>query len=322
MSKHDLDDMLKGYHTAPPTPPPATAIAPPASQPSQGPWIIISVIVLLLIAALAYFSYALNKQQKQQLQVFQDHADGTSQALELIEQRLDGNAGQIATLESKVQVTMERVGVTQRELSRAKALAQRLQVEQEQHVATLKQDLQKKADVQKVSQLEQQSSKKFEGVDREITDVKAEVKSTKQDLAGTIAELSNLGVKVNEQGQMIATNANGVAELVRRGERDYVTFELDKNVRTRVAGITLQLRDTDPGNAPDADINIYANDTVMERKDIPQNFAVNFYVGADRIPYELVLNEIFNKPDRCKGYISVPKNKLPTGPPGLASPSK
>jgi hypothetical protein len=148
------------------------------------------------------------------------------------------------------------------------------------------------------------------------------VESTRKDLAGTIAELSNLGVKVNEHGQMIATNQTGIDELRRRGERDYVTFELTKNVRTRVAGIILELQDTDGGKAPDADIRIYANDTAVERTDIPQNVSVNLYVGAARIPYELVLNEVVNKPDTCKGYISVPKDKLPKGPRELLPPSR
>jgi len=285
-------------------------------------WIVISLIGLILIATLAYFVYGLNGQQKQQLLAFQAHSDKVDQALELVEKRLDGNAGQIATLESQLQVTMERIGVTERDLGRARALARRLEEEQKQHVTALKQDLQKKADAQKVTQLEEQSSQKFEGVDREISDVKAEVKTTREDLAGTIAELSNLGVKVNEQGQMIATNQTGLEELRRRGEREYVTFQLNKKVRKQVAGVTLELRDTDGGSAPDADIRIYANDTEVDRNDIPQNVAVNFYVGAARTPYELVLNEISNKPDTCKGYISVPKDKLPTGPPGLSPKSR
>jgi len=294
---------------------------PPTSSRRIPLWIVISLIGLILIAILAYSIYGLNRQQKQQILAFQSHSDEMNQAMELVEKRLDENAGQIANLESQVQVTMERIGVTERDLSRARALANRLEQEQKQHVTELKQDLQTKADVQEVTQLEQQSTQKFEGVDRDISDVKAEVKTTQQDLAGTIAELSNLGVKVNDQGQMIATNQTGLEELRRRGEREYVTFQLNKKDRKQVASVALELQDTDGGSAPDADIRIYANDTQVDRKDIPLNVAVNFYVGAAQIPYELVLNEITNKPDTCKGYISVPKNKLPTVPPELSPKS-
>lgn len=294
---------------------------PPTSSRRPPLWIIISLIGLILIAILAYSLYGLNRQQKQQILAFQSHSDEMNQAMELVEKRLDENAGQIANLESQVQVTMERIGVTERDLSRARALANRLEQEQKQHVTELKQDLQKKADVQEVTQLEQQSTQKFEGVDRDISDVKAEVKTTQQDLAGTIAELSNLGVKVNDQGQMIATNQTGLEELRRRGEREYVTFQLNKKDRKQVASVALELRDTDGGSAPDADIRIYANDTQVDRNDIPLNVAINFYVGAAQIPYELVLNEITNKPDTCKGYISVPKDQLPTVPPELSPKS-
>lgn len=286
----------------------------------SGPGTTVLVLVIVALVAsgvLGYFLSQLHQQQEAQLQAFQTQADKVNQALELIEQRLDGNADQIASLQSQVQVTMDRVGVTQRELGRARALAQQLKEEQEQNVAILKRDIQQKAE--QVALLEQQSTQKFEGVDREITDVKQDVKQTREDLLDTMSELSELGVKVNEQGQLIATNRTGLDELRRRGERDFVEFALSKNVRTRVAGITIELQDTD-GSPRDADLRIYANDTSMDRKDIPQNTPVNFYVGTERIPYELVLNEIGHKPDTCKGYISVPKGKLPKqGPPGLNS---
>jgi hypothetical protein len=279
-------------------------------------WIAISVVGLLLGAVLTYFVYDLNRQQSLQRQAFQAFAEEMSQTLQVIERRLDDDSDRIADLGSQIEVTMERVGVTQRELSRARALAQQLKEEQERNVVAITREIQQKANAEQVAQLEQQSSQKFDGVDREINEVRNDVKSTRDDLLETITELSDLGVKVNEQGQMIATNMEGVEELRRRGERDYVTFDLEKKVKMRVAGITLELRDTD-GNPLDADFRIYANDTEIEHKDVAQNVPVNLYVGAKRVPYELVLNEISNKPDRVKGYISVPKGALPDGPPQL-----
>ena len=199
----------------------------------------------------------------------------------------------------------------------ARALADRFKEEQDRNVEALTREIERKASLEEVVDLERESGQRFEDVDQEITTVKGDVQSTRQDLLDTMAELSSLGVEVNEQGQMVATNMTGVEELRRRGERDYATVELSKNVRTRVAGIVLELRDTDGGDAPDADIRIYADDTGVERKDIPQNTPVNFYVGTERIPYELVLNEITNKPDWVRGYISVPKGNLPEGAPQL-----
>ncbi|MDA2925713.1 hypothetical protein MYX78_00525 [Acidobacteria bacterium AH-259-G07] len=316
MGKADLTDMLLGSKSNSELGQ-AQSVAPRNSEKKPLLWIAVSVVALLLGATLIYFINDLSRQQALQLQAFQTHTEQMSQALQLIERRLDGDADQIADLASQIQVTMGRVGVTQRELARARVLAQQLKKEQQQNVATLSKEIQQKANAEKVAQLEQQSTRKFEGVDREISGVKEDVKSTRQELLDTVAELSDLGVKVNGQGQMIATNLAGVEELRRRGERDYVTFDLKKKVKTRVAGITLELRDTD-GDPRDADIHIYANDTRMERQDVPQNVPVNLYVGTERIPYELVFNEIFHKPDMVTGYISIPKGKLSEGSPQLS----
>jgi hypothetical protein len=301
---------------------PNSELPPPApNEPAnfQRPpvlWIALSAAGLLLGAILTYFVYDLSRQQAHQHEAFQAFSEEMSQTLQLVERRLDEDSDRISDLDSQVEVTMERVGVTQRELNRARALAQELKDEQRRNVEVFTREIEQKANAEQVAQLEQVSSEKFEGVDREISAVKNDVESTRQDLLETMSELSDLGLKVNEQGQMIATNMDGVEELRRRGERDYITFDLDKRVKTRVAGITLELRDTDTGPL-DADIRIQANDTEIEHKDVSPNAPVNFYVGAKSVPYELVFNEISNKPDRVKGYISVPKGTLFEGPPQL-----
>ncbi len=281
----------------------------------------IAVTALILGGALAYgvnqLSEQLSEQQALLREDFETRMDALDQSLEVVGSRLQESGDRMATLGSQIQVTMDRVGVTQTELGRARALADRFKEEQDRSVEALTREIESKASLEEVVVLERESGQRFEEVDQEITTVKGDVQSTRQDLIDTMAELSSLGVVVNEQGQMVATNLTGVEELRRRGERDYATVDLQKNVRTRVAGIVLELRDTDGGDAPDADIRIYADDTGVERKDIPQNTPVNFYVGTERIPYELVLNEISNKPDWVRGYISVPKGNLPEGAPRL-----
>lgn len=323
MKKGDLTELIYGSKAKPKAQKSlssesrqADSATPGNSYRRQVLWITVSVVGLLLGATLTYFVYDLTRQQSLQRQAFQAFTEEISQTLQVVERRLDDSSDRIADLDSQIEVTMERVGVTQRELARARALAQQLKQEQEQNVAAFTREIQQKANLEKVAQLEEQSTQKFEGVDREISEVKNDVESTRQDLLETMSELTDLGLKVNDQGQMIATNLEGVEELRRRGERDYVTFDLEKNVKTRVAGITLELRDTD-GSPRDADIRIYANDGEIERKDVSQNAPVNFYVGAKRVPYELVFNEISNKPDTVKGYVSVPKGELPEGPPQL-----
>ena len=281
----------------------------------------VAVAALILGAALAYgvnqLSEQFGEQQALLREDFETRMDALDQSLEVVGSRLQEDSDRMATLGSQIQVTMDRVGVTRTELGRARALADRLKEEQDRNVEALTLEIERKASLEEVVDLERESGQRFEDVDQEITTVKGDVQSTRQDLLDTMAELSSLGVEVNEQGQMVATNMTGVEELRRRGERDFAIVDLSKNVRTRVAGIILELRDTDGGDAPDADIRIYADDTGVERNDIPQNSPVNFYVGTERIPYELVLNEITNKPDWVRGYISVPKGSLPEDAPQL-----
>ena len=315
MTRKDLSDLLIGNKLTPEEP--SGAPTPPSGKPRVGPKnsvlpILLSVLALVLGALLAYFIW----QQTEQLKGLQAHDHKLNQTLELIVKRLDGNNHQLATLDSQIRVTMDRVGVTQNEQERAYRIALELREEQERSVKVLTREIEAKADADQVTHLEKTSGQRFDGVDQVITSVKEDVENTRQDLLDTMAELATLGVRVNEQGQLIATNESGVEELRRRGERDYVEFRLRKKRKVRVAGITLELRDTDLGDHPDADLRIYANDSMMQRKDIPLNTPLNFYVGIERTPYELVVNQILDR--SCTGYISAPKGKLPQGPPSLS----
>jgi hypothetical protein len=58
----------------------------------------------------------------------------------------------------------------------------------------------------------------------------------------------------------------------------------------------------------------------MERKNVNVNTPVNFYVGTEKLRYELVINQVLK--DQIKGYVSLPKGKLPPGTPSLSSPQE
>ncbi|MDA2929792.1 hypothetical protein MYX84_07575 [Acidobacteria bacterium AH-259-O06] len=286
-------------------------------QPSRGTvtvLTILSVVALALGGVLTYYLHHLSRQQSTQAQALEVQLAAVNQSLELIGKRLDGNGEQITSLQSQLEVTMRRVGVTQRDLKRAQALAEQLREEQTRSVEALTQEIAQRADTQLVSSFKEEAGEKFQGVNQEISTVKEEVKSNQRELTTTLQKLTRLGVRVTEQGNMIATTATGLEELKRRGERDYVTFDLRKKQRTRVAGIGLELRKADRKRQR-TDLRIYVNDVRMERKNINVNTPVNFYVGSQRIGYELVINEVHK--DRISGYVSVPKGKLFQGRPAL-----
>lgn len=78
-----------------------------------------------------------------------------------------------------------------------------------------------------------------------------------------------------------------------------------------VAGITIELRKADRKKHR-ADLRLFYDDKRVEKKKVYTNTPLIFYVGRDKIQYELVINQV--KKDQIAGYISVPKGKLPSSP--------
>ncbi len=317
MAKNNFSDMLVNPNLSPASKGPQSQEVE-LRQPSRMTvtlLAILSVLALALGGGLTYYLGQLSHQQSIQAQAFEDQLAVVNQSLELIVRRLDGNGDEIASLQSRQEVTMERVGVTQRDLKRAQTLAEQLKEDQARSVVALSEEIAQKANTQQLASFKEEAGQKFDGVNEEISTVKDSVKSNQRELTQTLDQLTQLGVLVTEQGNMIATTATGLEELRRRGERDYVTFDLNKKQRTRVAGVALELRKTDHKKHR-ANLRLYFDDIKTERKNIYVNTPVTFYVGSQRIPYELVINEV-NK-DRIIGYISLPKGKLPEGHPSLS----
>jgi hypothetical protein len=277
---------------------------------------ILAILSLGLGVILLIFLLQLNSKLNSREQELNEQIASLTDLIETVEADLEdgieATSREINTVSDDVAQVQKTVGLTRSEIQNNRNLAQQIRQKQEQDVQNLAQQLEVKADTEKVSTLEQKSDTKFEEIDERIEGVQVDVKESRAELEKTYQEMLDLGLKVSEQGQMIATNLEGVEELRRRGERDYLTFELEKKVKTRVAGITLELRDTDP-NPRDADIRIFVNDNEIDRRDVAPNTPINFYVGTERVSYELVFIEISNKPDRAKGYVSVPKGTLPAG---------
>jgi hypothetical protein len=297
-------------------------IGKPAPRPPAAPSGLLPIILggaaLLICAVLIFFLIRGNQQQTAQNQKVQEQLSGVQKSLDLIDSRLGQTDSKIASLQSETSVMQEHMGLTEAELQRAKALAQQLQAEQQKNVRALSAQLAAKADTKKVDSLQQESAAKFEGVSQDITQVKEDVKSSREELERTKAELSRLGVIVTDQGNLIATNATALEELRRRGERDYLTFDVRKKQPASVGAIRLELRKADLKKGY-ADIKVYADDRGKDYDKVFLNTPLNLYVGRDpstRVPYEIVVNEL--RKDEMLGYVAVPKGSgSATGNPAL-----
>ncbi len=132
------------------------------------------------------------------------------------------------------------------------------------------------------------------------------MQASRQELEKTGEELSALELHVTEQGKLVATNADVLEELRRRGERDYLSFDGGKYQKIDVGGIVLQLRKANHKKHY-ADVRLFYDDKQFDRKKVYTNTPLVFYVGKDTIQYELVINEVSK--NHIAGYISLPQGK-------------
>src|SRR5207247_825524 len=131
----------------------------------------------------------------------------------------------------------------------------------------------------------------------EVEGVRTDLNATREDLANSKRDINTL----------IAHNSTELAELRRRGERDYVEFDIKKtNKFEHIGDVLVQLKKTDIKRQK-FDVVINSDDSSITKKDRTANEPVTFLVGRDHLRYEFVVNYVDK--DRIRGYLSTPKDK-------------
>jgi len=226
-------------------------------------------------------------------------------------------------LASDLSVVTKRMGVTAQELQQAQAAAKQLKQENAQLARRLRTGLAQKADsksvmkfqqdaTSKMNAVQQEASTKIDGITGDVHVVRTDLDATRSDLKATRADLTATREEVansrRELGTLIARNSTELAELRRKGERDYVEFDIRKSKEfSRIGDVLVQLKKTDVKRQK-YEVVINADDSPIQKKDRTANEPVTFLVGRDRVRYELVVNYVDK--DRIRGYISAPKDKL------------
>ena len=293
---------------------------PPVSPQRQLTWIpVVLVIAVLAIAGVAYSQYS------------------TRVALETriatLESQLDQKVSEInqnaTVLASDIDLVTNKLGVTDKELDASRKYAEQLRLKQEQADAELANQLATKASatdvaanvaavreeaVSKVAEAQREADTKIGSVSGEVKTVATNLEATRQDLAESRREITDVRTTLTQQ---IARNANELNALRLKGERDFFEFDIrkgKKDVMQRVADIQMELRKTDVGKKK-YDIVIQVDDSKLEKKERTANEPVQFLVGRDKLRYEIVVN--FVDKDRIRGYVSAPKDKVLSaeGPP-------
>jgi hypothetical protein len=276
------------------------------------PWLVaipiaLATVAILLSATAVYMIYEEGNRQEAYNQHTEEQMGSLVRTLQILDERMGGSDHQLAFVQSEVKVMQDHMGITEQELRRARALADQLKQEQERNLRALRTQIAQKADVDAVETLERTAESKIQVVSSDLDEVKEEVRTGQQDLQRTREQLFQMGVIINEQGQMIATNSVALDELRKHGDRDYFTFNIRRRQRSTVAGVGLELRKADT-KRQSADFKVFIDDREMDNRQIYVNRPITFYGGRDRDLYELVINQVAQ--DRISGYISVPKGKV------------
>ncbi len=245
----------------------------PSSSPSRAT-VILFVWSLILTGLLVWVAYG----QQQIRQEIAAQNETIQQQVAGVESRAGQLDERIGTVRDDLTTTAEKVGVTQKQLDAARAQARKAREAQE------------KADAALAEQLQQQQAN--------LSTVSTDLESVKGTLQSAVGDL---GV----QSGLIATTREDLAELRRRGERDYFEFDLAKSKQfSRVGEMSIKVTKVDPKRQKFT-LVVLLNDKSVEKKDRTIFEPVQFYPGEKGALVELVVFEVSK--NRVAGYVAAPK---------------
>ncbi len=292
----------EGGSAAPPPPP-----APPAKNNLLIGGIALS---LVLILGLGYNAYSTRNTLEERIATLEHQLADQADQMKTVKKHA-------TDMSADIDVVGKKLGVTSQELDGARKFAAKLKAEQEKADEQLATQIATKANTTDVAAVRQEATAKavevqqvadtkIGAVSNDVKVVRADLETTNRTLADSRREITDVKTTLSAQ---IARNAGELAELRKKGERDFFEFDIakpKKNEMTRVADVQLQLRKTDPKRAK-YDMLIQVDDSRLEKKDRTANEPVQFLVGRDKLRYEVVVN--FVDKDRIRGYLSAPKDK-------------
>ena len=220
----------------------------------------------------------------------------TNQRADMLQKQLEEANNRIADVHGQLDVTSEKLGLTQEELAKARSLAQNIRKEQKASDEQL---------VAQIGQVKQESEAKLGELSTEVTGAKGDIAATRKDLDEAKARLMKAVGDLDSHSTLIARNQEEVEILKRLGEKNIFEFDLRKAKNPqRVGPIQMTLKKVDAKKFRFT-MDVFADDKRIEKKDKTVNEPVQFYVRGARSPYEIVVFEV--QKDRAIGYLSTPK---------------
>ena len=271
-------------------------------------WIAVLFIVLFLaLAGLGYAGYSAQSRLESNLNKAQ-------QQNTLLTAELDQANSRLADLKGHIDVTEQKMHMTQAELANARSRAEGFRKDQLAEDQKLANDL---------NTAQKENASKFEAIGADLGGAKKDIEATRTDLEATKGKLERATGDMGVMSGLIAHNRDDLDELRRRGDRDYFEFKIVKSkAPQRVGPVQVTLNKTDQKKSRYT-ITVFVDDRSIEKKDRTAGEPVQFYVrGGSRMPpYELVVFDV-GKND-ITGYLSTPKgagsNAAPAATPSAAA---
>jgi chromosome segregation ATPase len=261
-------------------------------------WITVLFAVLVAgLGALAYVGHSVQSRFEQELAKAEEQNKILTAQLEQANTR-------IADLKGQVDVTSQKVGMTQAELADARSRAEAIRKQQ----AASDQKL-----TEQITAAQKESAAQIGAVASDVTGAKKDIEATRTDLEATKTKLDRATGDMGVMSGLIAKNHDDVEELRRRGDRNYYEFTIQKaKTPQRVGPVQIALNKTDQKKSKYT-MTVLADDKSIEKKDKTAGEPVQFYVkgSAKLAPYEIVVFEVGK--NQINGYLATPKDASSTG---------
>jgi predicted nucleic acid-binding Zn-ribbon protein len=256
-------------------------------------WIAVLFGVLFVaLAAMGFFGYTSQSRMAKEL------ANAEDQNKTLSAQLAQANSS-LADLKGHIEVTEQKVGVTQSEVAQARSRAESIRKEQLANAQKLNSQL---------TEVQKNSEEKIGAVATDLGGAKKDIESTRNDLEATKGRLERAQGDMGVMSGLIARNHDDLEDLKRRGDRNYYEFTVPKSKNAqRVGPVQVSLNKVDPKKSKYT-MTVFVDDRSIEKKDKTAGEPVQFYVKGSRgsAPYELVVFEVGK--NQITGYLSTPKD--------------
>jgi predicted nucleic acid-binding Zn-ribbon protein len=271
-------------------------------------WItILFAVVIAGVGAMAYAGYSAQTHLQQEVTKAQDQN-------KILTAQLDQANSRLAELKGQMDVTSQKIGMTQAELADARSRAEAIRKQQTASDQKLS---------EKIAQAQKESEAQIGAVATDVTGAKKDIEATRTDLEATKSKLERATGDMGVMSGLIAHNHDDLEELKRRGDRNYYEFSVQKaKTPQRVGPVQMSLNKTDPKKSRYT-MTVLADDKAIEKKDKTAGEPVQFYVkGSARMaPYEVVVFDVGK--NAITGYLSTPKDasSAPTAAAPAAAPA-